>query len=278
MPQSLVGKVLNFRLRASRDGFGRGDQQNDVWLGLKHANGPGSIDEFLVGNGANIPKPVSQDFIKIYGGPSNGQWGYAGAVDGAPNNFPAKVSFSEAGRYTLQVAGRSQGFHIDWIELYTGNAPAVNAVDSGFIFDDSVSSPPPAKPIDPITGSAFTISLVDTASKSIVASLANNAAIDLGSETPASSRTIIADFTGPGSTSFDVGSIVFELFDSQGKLLTARTENVQPYALFGDKNGDFFSPASPLIDGSYSLSVEAFGNKGGNGPLLGSEMINFTLA
>ena len=133
VPEALVGKTLTFRIRASRDGVAESDQQNDIWFGVQHADGTGSIDEFLVGNGTSEPEPTSNGFIKVFGGPNNGSWGYASGVDGAPNNFKATIEFSEAGRYVLQVAGRSQGFHADWIELYTGFAPGNGAADSIFV-------------------------------------------------------------------------------------------------------------------------------------------------
>jgi hypothetical protein len=133
VPTALVGETLSFRIRASRDGLAAGDQQNDIWLGVQHADGTGSIKEFLVGNDLNEPLPVSGDFIKVFGGPNNGTWGYAGRVDGAPDNFATQIQFSATGRYVLQVAGRSQGFHADWIELYTGGAPAVDASNSTFV-------------------------------------------------------------------------------------------------------------------------------------------------
>ena len=120
VPEALVGQAMKFRARASRDGLAANDQQNDLWINVVSKNGTGSIEEFLVGNGANEAEPASGEFIKVFGGPNNGNWGYAGMVDGAPNNFQAQIAFPEAGRYVLEVAGRSQGFHVDFIELFTG--------------------------------------------------------------------------------------------------------------------------------------------------------------
>ena len=133
VPTALVGKTLSFRVRASRDGLAADDQQNDIWLGIQRADGTGSIKDFLVGNGTNKPQPTSGDFIRVFGGPNNGKWGYASAVDGTPKDFTTTIKFSNSGRYILQVAGRSEGFHIDWIELYTGSAPAVSANNSVFV-------------------------------------------------------------------------------------------------------------------------------------------------
>ncbi|MEB3209772.1 MAG: Ig-like domain-containing protein [Leptolyngbyaceae bacterium] len=158
VPEELVGETLNFRARVSRDGTAANDQQNDLWLGIERADGTGTIEEFLVGNGTNDPEPTSQGFIKIFGGTNAGSWSYASAVDGAPNNFGAAVQFSEAGRYVLQIAGRSQGYHIDWIELYEGSAPAVGAVDSTFV----TSGPQPVQLVNEIPDQIFTEGVTDT--------------------------------------------------------------------------------------------------------------------
>ncbi len=55
-----------------------------------------------------------------------------------------------------------------------------------------------------------------------------------------------------------------------------RMENVTPYALFGDSGGDFAGGAN-LTPGTYSLTVTAFSGQGGNGDVLGSEELSFTI-
>ncbi|MEL6370547.1 MAG: putative Ig domain-containing protein [Pseudomonadota bacterium] len=146
IPEELVGEVLNFRIRASRDGLAAGDQQNDAWLGLTNADGTGSIEEFLVNTGGNEPEPVSSGLIKVFGGPNNGNWGYATNFDGVPGNPGVDIEFDEPGKYILQIGGRSQGFHIDWIELYVGNAPGEQAANSTFV----PTGPQPVSLVDPI--------------------------------------------------------------------------------------------------------------------------------
>lgn len=131
VPEALVAQPMKFRVRASRDGVAAGDQQNDVWFNVIHKDGRGSVEEFLTQTD-NEAEPVSSEFVKVFGGPNNGSWGYANMVDGAPNNFLTQIAFPEAGRYTLQVAGRSQGFHIDFIELFAGSL-GPNAADSTFV-------------------------------------------------------------------------------------------------------------------------------------------------
>lgn len=69
----------------------------------------------------------------------------------------------------------------------------------------------------------------------------------------------------------DVGSVSFYL---DGDF--ARTENVVPYALFGDSGGDFFDGA--LTPGSHTLEVVFHAGAGGAGASLGSDSISFTVA
>lgn len=117
------------------DGTFPGDQQNDLWLNFKPAEeaGNGDIDQFLTGNGANEAEPTSGGFIKVFGGPNNGNWGAASGVDGLPGNFAAQIEISEEGLYTIQIDGRSQGFHVDYFELFKGANPGAGAANSDFI-------------------------------------------------------------------------------------------------------------------------------------------------
>ena len=149
VPAALVGQPMSFRVRSSRDGIAASDQQNDLWLNVTHKDGSGSVEEFLTQT-ANEAEPVNQEFIKIFGGPNDGNWGYASMVDGAPDNFSAQIAFPEAGRYILQVAGRSQGFHVDFIELSTGWLGS-NAADSTFV----PTGPQPVQLINEIPDQTF---------------------------------------------------------------------------------------------------------------------------
>ena len=156
VPTALIGKSMNFRVRASRDGIAASDQQNDLWLNVVHKDGSGSIEEFLTQT-ANEAEPTSKEFIKVFGGPDNGSWGYASSVDGAPDNFSAQIAFPEAGRYILQIAGRSQGFHIDFIELATGWLGSDTA-DSTFVPTD----PQPVQLVNEIPDQTFADGTIDT--------------------------------------------------------------------------------------------------------------------
>ena len=134
IPDEAAG-TFNFRLRASRDGDAAGDQQNDIWLNFKKEGTSESIEDYLI-HGSNEPEPTSSGFIKVFGGPNNGTWGYASNWDGASGNPSTQLAVTEGGLYTVQIAGRSQGFHVDSFDLYKGGAPSTAAGDSTFILGE----------------------------------------------------------------------------------------------------------------------------------------------
>lgn len=72
-----------------------------------------------------------------------------------------------------------------------------------------------------------------------------------------------------------VGSMELTFTDASGATFS-RTENVEPYAVFGDKNGDFFD-GIPLTEGSYSLEVTVFSEKNGQGDELGRRWYAFDI-
>lgn len=133
--------TYDFSFAVSRDGNRLvggepvpGDQQNDIWLNFKHAEdaGVGVFEEFLIGNGDNEIEPANNGFAKVFGGPQNGNWGNASGIDGAPGNFGAEIEITEAGLYTVQIDGRSQGYHVDYFELYKGGNPGGGSANSTF--------------------------------------------------------------------------------------------------------------------------------------------------
>lgn len=69
-----------------------------------------------------------------------------------------------------------------------------------------------------------------------------------------------------------VGSVVISL---EGPLNSSRTENVAPYALFGDSNGDYSGVQLPL--GNYSLNATAYTGSGKSGTILGTQDIQFSI-
>mmetsp|Transcript_2568 Transcript_2568/g.8611 ORF Transcript_2568/g.8611 Transcript_2568/m.8611 type:complete len:1123 (-) Transcript_2568:414-3782(-) len=88
-----------------------------------------------------------------------------------------------------------------------------------------------------------------------------------GSHFDPSAANVVAVTTGDG-----VGSVIFDLEDT-----TRRTENVAPYALFGDDGrGDFYA-GSLAVGESYTLTATPFTGSGGSG-LAGTPLVvNFVL-
>ncbi len=151
VPEGQEG-VYSFRLRVARDVAVEGDKENDAWVGFQKAGGDDNILDYLqdVGSG-NRAEPVSKGMVKVYGGPNNGNWGYATHFDGAPNNRPVRLEITEAGYYDLHITGRSEGFHIDSFDLYTGPVPDNDAPDSPFAaFESEPSGDSPMPADDPL--------------------------------------------------------------------------------------------------------------------------------
>ncbi|MGK7870610.1 hypothetical protein [Falsiroseomonas sp. E2-1-a20] len=143
VPEGQAGNYT-LRLRASRDPGQPSDQQNDVWVRMNE-----NSSEYLVNQ---TPAVSSSGFVKLFGGPNTGTWGYANQIDSASDaqaNFTAVFSL-EAGVNTLTFAGRSQGYHLDFWELYKGNAPGVSAPNSTFV-PEGPTVPVVADPIDDVT-------------------------------------------------------------------------------------------------------------------------------
>ena len=56
-----------------------------------------------------------------------------------------------------------------------------------------------------------------------------------------------------------------------------RTENVTPYALFGDIRGDFSGRDEPFAPGTHTLTLDLYSEDGLGGDLLGTVERSFTL-
>ncbi len=97
------------------------------------------------------------------------------------------------------------------------------------------------------------IKLVDVDTDKVIHVIQNGDAIITN---PAMKIGIIAEYAGGAK------SITFDL--NNGEVI--RTENVVPFALFGDRNGDIFG--SELGHGSFTLNVKAFSAANGKGSLL----------
>ena len=134
IPEDALG-VYRTSFIVSRDGLKADDQQNDLWVNFKRAEdaGVGNIRDFMTGEGANHAHPVRDGFVKLFGGKNTGTWNSTDNIDGTPKNFDLQFNITEAGLYTIQIDGRSQGYHVDYFEIFQGANPAGGAANSVFV-------------------------------------------------------------------------------------------------------------------------------------------------
>ncbi len=260
VPEGQTG-TYNLRFSVAQDNNGLpGDQQNDLWVNFLSESNPSlEIEDFLV-SGANEAEPVSNGYIKLFGGPGNGNFGFASQIDGAPGNFGAQLEITEAGFYTIEVAGRSQGYHVDFLELFKGSTPATGASNSVFSTDE---------PIDPGTP-GFNISVLDTSDETatpIDGNLQQGDVVDLGDYGSFINFLLELD---DGS---DPGSFFFELLDSGGNVIATKTENAAAF--------EFQVNTADLTPGDVTLRYTTFdedGGPGGGGSQVGTPVeVDFTL-
>ena len=185
VPEGETG-LYEFQFRVSRDGTAAGDQQNDLWLNFKAADkaGAGDIEDYLT-NTTNEPEPLSNGYIKIFGGPNNGSWGLATAYDGLPANPTAQIAIAESGLYTIQIAGRSQGFHVDsfWLEKISGSGPVASSPNSAFVSTGpsapQISGTANAATVADGATSAFDVNATDLNGDTLTYSISGGADADL---------------------------------------------------------------------------------------------------
>ena len=106
--------------RCPRDAAGH----NDVWV---------KIDDNAEALQANPTNTLNNGpYVKLLGGPVN-NWGFGQTLDalGGAADFPAAFTL-DAGVHTITFAGRTEGYHLDYWELFKGSSPGVNVSNSAF--------------------------------------------------------------------------------------------------------------------------------------------------
>lgn len=127
------------RFNVSRDGEAESDKENDLWLNFYQEGSVHSIEDYLAASGSE-PEPTSSEFIKVFGGPNDGTWGDATRYDGAPNNPAIELEINQPGIYVVEVAGRSEGYHVDAFQLYSSSSrPGWDEADSA-LAEDSLAA------------------------------------------------------------------------------------------------------------------------------------------
>lgn len=236
-------------------------------------------------------------YFKIYrsGGASQVYDWQARTSDNDPHNVYAW--FTQAGTYTLQISERSLGHAIDRVALYKLDGPAytdsqltqaapsprdggsagasanspysvtVQVTDSG----NNVSAEqftwivnPAGTPEEPSAFSSFT--LINADADSDFFDLSDG--MQIGSATLGGASLNIRANASIGG----VGSVYLEL---TGTTSATRVENVAPYALFGDSNGNYFGQT--LGTGSYTIKATAYSGSNLSGTKLGADTVSFSI-
>ena len=119
--------IYNLRVRSARDTNSPSDARNDIWVRIDDDTSA------LVPSGTD-PLDKEDGFVKLFGASTS--WGYSSRFDDTTddNNPLAKVQL-DAGLHTIEFAGRSQGYHIDFFELSKGGTLA-GAPNSTFVEGD----------------------------------------------------------------------------------------------------------------------------------------------
>ena len=142
--------------------------------------------------------------------------------------------------------------------------------------DTAENNPQPPEPVDPPTpvnpmpepqpaDASFKVFLADTETNKIIRELDSGEEIS-GKFLQNNDITLLVK-----GEDDDISSIFLDL---EG--VTSRTESVEPYALFGDKNGDL-NGSLKLSSGDYDLNLEGFSSDGGMGTKLAEMEFEFSV-
>ncbi|WP_071341811.1 Ig-like domain-containing protein [Maribacter sp. 1_2014MBL_MicDiv] len=143
------------------------------------------------------------------------------------------------------------------IEVVVTDNDGATGSDSVNISVGSSSTPTPP------TTTSLTLNLIDAISNVNIGTLTNGSNLSSSSTQNINIRANVPS---------EAKSVLFELSGAQTE---TRYENVAPYALFGDIDGDYL--AANLSNGSYILKVSAYSDTNGSGVLVATESISFSV-
>lgn len=167
--------------------------------------------------------------------------------DTDPANYtPYTITNLAEGSYTVRVVVTDD-------DGDTGSSTVTVSVGNG------TTPPPPPPP----SGNAISLTLINATTNGSIGALTNGTNVASGSNI-----NVRADAAISG-----VQSVYFQL---RGATSRSWTENVAPYALFGDLNGNFAS--GTFNGGTHTLTVEAFSGDNRTGTKLETLVISFTVA
>lgn len=183
---------------------------------------------------------------------------FVGGLPSGTLNLPAGV---QSGQVTFDVMSDTTVEPDETFEVSFSVAGQAGAtvVASGQVLNDDASEP------DPGPSGDVSVYLVDTQTDTIIQELTP------GSQVSSSLLSETVSIYAVADASLDAESAVLLLDNS-----ASRTENVEPYALFGDSNGDFFGGVN-LLPGDHNFSISLYSADGGSGQLLRAENYSFTV-
>lgn len=140
--------------------------------------------------------------------------------------------------------------------VVTDNEGATGSDSVNIVVGSGSTTNPPSTP-------SLTLNLIDAISNLNIGTLSNGASLSSSNSQNINIRANVPS---------EAQSVLFQLSGTQ---IETRYENVAPYALFGDIDGDYL--AANFSSGSYSLKVSAYSGTNGSGVLVASETFNFSV-
>ncbi|WP_394747423.1 T9SS type A sorting domain-containing protein [Spongiimicrobium salis] len=257
----------------SRIGIGSNStEHNDSWFRV-----PDAFDlfgrrgnDFVYPRGGNFRRSnevaegaSGNGWLKAYlSGSTNWTWSTL-TNDGI--GYEIFVEFSSPGTYTVQVSGRSNGHFIDRMVLYREGVVSESSATSLSREETRCSGEDPEPDPDPAPAIA-SLQLINADTNTAIGTLTNNTTINLAD---INNATLSVNALTQPST---VGSVRMAL---SGPINSDRTENVRPYALFGDSGSNFTGRAFP--EGDYSLRVTPYSGSAQSGTAGNTTTINFSV-
>ncbi|MEO1508158.1 MAG: hypothetical protein AAFU84_10960 [Cyanobacteria bacterium J06633_23] len=262
------GRVKSAMNRSDRYKNGKGGQErndtgNDTYVSIINAE-----------TGAVVQKPTKL-FTVLGSSDKTLKWGTEFDIN--HKKPAARVKLDKNTRYRLEISGRSDGYVLDRITLSNDGAlKSTNAPQSPLKGNSPAPKPDPKPdpapkptPAPSPTEPLITFALADAGTDNIVKgfeNLGSNSVINL-TGLNLKKYTLVAQVNPDHPEASSVKSVRFE------SDFINRTDNVKPYALFGDTKGNLLGET--LDTGDYSVKAVAYTQKNGKGRVVESSDLNY---
>ncbi|MEH0154334.1 T9SS type A sorting domain-containing protein [Limibacter armeniacum] len=181
---------------------------------------------------------------------------YDGAIKSKENVAPYALFGDSNGNY--EGSPLTVGNHTVTAVAYSGSNGSGSLLGQATVqFTVSGDDTPP-----PPSGDELTLQLIHTSTNTVVTELQGNYILNLSEFNSNAFSVIAISSKNPESVKFQFNT-------------TQRTENIAPYALFGDVNGALIG--KPIAIGSYNLSATAYSNDNASGNVLEQLQVTLTV-